>query len=97
MLSDHLPLRPTRVFEIEPVELCPGVCPSVQARFITKNQNLAESQALGLASNSRNQLRSWQAKASYFYNQTIGVTAGYFCVFRAKSATHSDLIAAIPI
>ena len=51
---------------------------SVQARFITENQNLSASQALGLSSNSRNNLRSWQAKATYFYDQTVGLTAGYF-------------------
>ena len=51
---------------------------SLQARFITENQNLSASQALGLSSNSRNNLRSWQAKATYFYDQTVGLTAGYF-------------------
>lgn len=53
---------------------------SVQARFITENQNLSASQALGLSSNSHDQLRTWHAKATYYYNQTIGVTAGYFRV-----------------
>jgi hypothetical protein len=51
---------------------------SVQARFITENQNLSASQSLGLSTNSHNHLRSWNAKATYYYNQTIGVTAGYF-------------------
>jgi hypothetical protein len=48
------------------------------ARFITENQNLSASQLLGLSTNSHNNLRSWNAKASYYYNQTIGVTGGYF-------------------
>ena len=53
---------------------------SVQARFITENQNLPASQALGLSTNSHNNLRTWRAKATYYYNQTIGATAGYFGV-----------------
>ena len=53
---------------------------SVQARFITENQNLPASQALGLSTNSHNNLRTWHAKATYYYNQTIGATAGYFNV-----------------
>jgi hypothetical protein len=52
----------------------------VQARFITENQNLGASQALGLSTNSHNNLRTWHAKATYYYNQTIGFTAGYFNV-----------------
>jgi hypothetical protein len=51
---------------------------SLQGRFITENQNLSASQALGLSTNSHNHLRSWNAKATYYYKQTIGVTAGYF-------------------
>jgi hypothetical protein len=53
---------------------------SVQARFITENQNLAASQALGLSSNSHNQLRTSRVKGTYYYNQTIGLTAAYFQV-----------------
>ena len=53
---------------------------SVQARFITENQNLPASQALGLSTNSHNNLRTWHAKATYYYNQAIGFTAGYFDV-----------------
>ena len=53
---------------------------SVQARFITENQNLPASQALGLSTNSHNNLRTWHAKATYYYDQTIGATAGYFNV-----------------
>ena len=51
---------------------------SVQGRFITENQNLGASQSLGLSTNSHNHLRSWNVKATYYYNQTIGVTGGYF-------------------
>jgi hypothetical protein len=51
---------------------------SVQGRFITENQNLSASQSLGLSTNSHNHLRSWNVKATYYYNQTIGVTGGYF-------------------
>ena len=51
---------------------------SVQARYIFENQNLSASQALGLSANSHNNLRSLNLKASYYYKQTVGVTAGYF-------------------
>jgi hypothetical protein len=53
---------------------------SVQARFITENQNLPASQALGLSTNSHNNLRIWRAKGTYYYDQTLGFTAGYFSV-----------------
>lgn len=70
---------------------------SVQARFITENQNLGASQLLGLSTNSHDHLRSWNAKATYYYNQTIGVTGGYFQIdgtkdpllFGGVSATNS--------
>jgi len=51
---------------------------SVQARYIVENQNLSASEALGLASNGHNHLRSFNLKGSYYYNQMIGVTAGFF-------------------
>jgi hypothetical protein len=41
---------------------------------------LGASQALGLSSNSHNQLRTWRVKGTYHYNQTVGLTAGYFHV-----------------
>jgi hypothetical protein len=50
----------------------------VQARYIYENQNLSASQALGLATNSHNHLNSFNIKGSYFYQQTIGLTVGYF-------------------
>ena len=51
---------------------------SVQARYIFENQNLSASQALGLSSNGHNHLRSFNLKGTYFYNQTVGLTVGYF-------------------
>ena len=51
---------------------------SVQARLIWENQNLAASQALGLSTNSNNHLNSGTIKATYYYNQTVGLTLGYF-------------------
>ena len=51
---------------------------SLQARFIREYQDLAGSQALGLSTNSYNHLDSGTIKATYFYNQTIGLTLGYF-------------------
>lgn len=50
---------------------------SVQARFINENQNLGASEALGLSANGHNHLRSYNIKGTYFYNQTVGFTAGY--------------------
>lgn len=51
---------------------------SLQGYWITENQNLAASQALGLTTNSHDHLRSLRAKATYYYDQTYGVTAAYF-------------------
>jgi hypothetical protein len=51
---------------------------SVQARYIDENQNLSASQALGLSANGHNRLRSYNLKGTYYYEQTVGLTAGYF-------------------
>ena len=51
---------------------------SVQARYVFENQDLGASQALGFVNNSHNHLNSINLKASYFYRQTVGLTAGYF-------------------
>jgi hypothetical protein len=51
---------------------------SLQARWIAENQSLSASQAIGNSTNSRDHLRSLSAKASYYYDQTYGVTVGYF-------------------
>jgi len=51
---------------------------SVQARYIYEDQNFAASQALGLTTNSHNNLRSFNLKGTYYYRQMIGFTAGYF-------------------
>ena len=51
---------------------------SVQARYIFENQNLGASQDLGLSTNAHNHLRSLNVKGSYYWNQTVGLTAGYF-------------------
>jgi hypothetical protein len=51
---------------------------SVQARYIFENQNLSASQALGLSANGHNHLRSFNLKGTYFYQQTVGLTVGYF-------------------
>lgn len=53
---------------------------SVQARFITENQNLAASQALGFSTNGHDHLRSYNLKGTYYYKQTIGFTASYFAL-----------------
>ena len=51
---------------------------SLQGSWITENQNLTASSALGAAANTHNHLRSFRTKATYYYDQTYGATAGYF-------------------
>jgi hypothetical protein len=51
---------------------------SVQARYITEFQHLPASQALGISTNSHDYLHTWQIKGSYWWNQTVGFTVGYF-------------------
>jgi hypothetical protein len=51
---------------------------SVQARYINEYQNRAASQALGLSTNSHDNLRSFIIKGTYYYKQTLGLTADYF-------------------
>ncbi|HVA14666.1 MAG TPA: hypothetical protein VNF99_15575 [Stellaceae bacterium] len=51
---------------------------SLQASYITENQNYTASQALGGTSNGRDFLRSFNVKSSYYYEQTYGGTLGYF-------------------
>jgi len=53
---------------------------SFQGSWITENQALTASQALGNSSNSHDHLRSLHAKATYYYDQTYGATLGYFRV-----------------
>ncbi len=53
---------------------------SFQGSWITENQTLTASEALGNAANSHNHLRSLHAKATYYYDQTYGATLGYFRV-----------------
>jgi len=53
---------------------------SFQGSWITENQTLTASQALGNSSNSHDHLRSLHAKATYYYDQTYGATLGYFRV-----------------
>ncbi|HVJ53293.1 MAG TPA: hypothetical protein VM689_12575 [Aliidongia sp.] len=62
---------------------------SVQASAIFENQNLGASSnpALGFASNSHNTLRSYHAKATYYYEQTYGATLGAFRVEGTPDAT----------
>jgi hypothetical protein len=70
---------------------------SFQGNWITENQTLTASQALGNASNSHDHVRTMHAKATYYYDQTYGATLGYFRVdgsgdanlYNAVSATSS--------
>lgn len=66
---------------------------SVQASAIFENQNLDASanSNVGLASNTHNTLRSYHAKASYFYDQTYGASLGGFRIEGSSDATlYSD-------
>jgi hypothetical protein len=51
---------------------------SFQGSWITENQNLSASSALGSAANTHNHLRSVNLKTTYYYDQTYGATAGWF-------------------
>jgi hypothetical protein len=70
---------------------------SFQGSWITENQSLTASQALGNSTNARDHLRSLNAKATYYYDQTYGGTLGYFRIdgsgdpglYGAASATSS--------
>jgi hypothetical protein len=53
---------------------------SLQASFITENQSLTASQAIGNSTNSHNRLQSFHVKGTYYYDQTYGLTLGYFQV-----------------
>jgi hypothetical protein len=55
---------------------------SVQASAILENQSLAASgnPAVGFAANAHNTLESYHLKASYYYDQTYGLTLGAFRV-----------------
>jgi hypothetical protein len=53
---------------------------SFQGSWITENQTLTASQALGNASNTHDHLRSLHLKTTYYYDQTYGATLGYFKV-----------------
>lgn len=59
---------------------------SLQASWITENQTLTASEALGNSANSHNHLHSLHAKATYLRDQTYGVTLGYFRVDGSSDA-----------
>jgi len=53
---------------------------TLQASWITENQNLTASQATGSTTNGHNHFRSLHAQASYYYEKTFGGTVQYFRV-----------------
>jgi len=53
---------------------------SVRASWIRETRDLGASQALGLADNRHGQLHSFHGSASYTYEQTVSVSAGYFAL-----------------
>jgi len=62
---------------------------SLQASAIFENQSLSASgnPAVGFASNTHDTLRSLHVKATYFYDQTYGVTLGAFRLEGSPDAT----------
>ncbi len=68
---------------------------SVQGSVIFENQalNASANPALGFASNGHNVLRSFNAKATYYYDQTYGVTLG---VSRVEGTPDATLYAGDP-
>lgn len=51
---------------------------SLQASWITENQNLTASQLIGNTTNGHNHVRTLNLKTSYYYDQTYGGTVGWF-------------------
>ncbi len=64
---------------------------SAQASYIIENQSLGGSQAMGLATSGRENLRSLHVKGTYYYDQTYGATLGYF---RLQGGSESGLFSA---
>jgi hypothetical protein len=54
---------------------------SVLASFIIEDANLSASQALGMADNANDMLYSANISTSYLYDQTYGLTLGFFDTF----------------
>ena len=52
----------------------------MRAAWIHENHNTSASQALGLADNSNDKLRSLNVSASYIYDHTWSLTAGRFSI-----------------
>jgi hypothetical protein len=53
---------------------------SLQSYYVTENQSLAASQAIGNTANGRDHVESARIKATYWYDQTYGGTFGHFQV-----------------
>ena len=51
---------------------------SAQLNYISENQNLDATFAAGSASNSKDTLRTFRAKATYYYDEKYGATVQYF-------------------
>ena len=51
---------------------------TLQASWIHESQAWDASQALGFTANAHDTLRSFNAKASYLFEQTVGASVGYF-------------------
>ncbi len=67
---------------------------TANAVFIRESQKLGASQSLGLAANSSNTFQTFKANAGYYYNNTYGLTGGYFTSWGSKD---TGLFSADPI
>lgn len=64
---------------------------TLQASWIHESQAWSASQPLGFTANPHDKLRSFNAKASYLFEQTVGASLGYF---NLNGTTDSGLYAA---
>jgi hypothetical protein len=66
---------------------------SLQASWITENDNFSASQVLGNSSNGHDHLRSLHLKTSYYYDQTYGGTLSFF---RIAGTSDANLFSGLP-
>jgi len=64
---------------------------TINARYTHERQTRNASFAVGEASNRKGSLNEFQVNASYYYNQTWGMTAGHFTINGSHDATLYDI------
>jgi hypothetical protein len=58
--------------------LSDGYSLSAAADYIYERSNIGPSKTLGLSSNSKDTLNTWNVRGTYIYDQTYGANLGYF-------------------